>query len=159
MTIGNPTSQRRGTGSGGTRPDVWGQGSNAWGREQVSEEPSDTWGAPSDDTFGGDPSDFGGGRNKLDFGSSSFDSANAGSDTFGDTSSDTFGDVGGDTFGMDGGFGGGYDAYGFSDTVDTSKCGCFPKKEERLDMDLLARHLYDLLRREAFVERERLGNW
>jgi hypothetical protein len=36
-------------------------------------------------------------------------------------------------------------------------CGCFPRLEDQVDLERLARHLYDLLRREAYVERERLG--
>jgi len=127
---------------------------------------SEAWGAPSDDTFGEggsswprddgqDPSDLRFGQGGFD--SPSFDSNTFGSDTFGDSGGDTFGDVGGDTFGLDGGFGGGFDDYGFGDFMDSGACGCFPNKEEQLDLDLLARHLYDLLRREAFVERERLG--
>jgi len=140
-------------------------GSEPWGTPRNEPERPEAWGAPGDDTFGDadddwprdDVMDPSGRKLGLDgFGSSAFDS-NGDSDTFGDTGDDTFGDLGGDTFGMDSGFGGGFDSYGFSDTVDTSSCGCFPKKEELLDMDLLARHLYDLLRREAFVERERLG--
>jgi hypothetical protein len=82
-------------------------------------------------------------------GSKGFDSDSAGDDTFGDSSSDTFG--------LDSGFGGGYDSYGFSDFASGGACGCYPKKEELVDMDELARLLYDLLRREAFVERERIG--
>jgi len=77
-----------------------------------------------------------------------------GTDTFG---SDTFGDTSGFSGFGDFGAGGSYDAYGYSNYVDTSACGCFPKKEEQTDMAMLARHLYDLLLREAYVERERLG--
>jgi hypothetical protein len=138
----------------------------------VDPDENGVWGAPRDDTFG-DLGDDGPGRGRRgtgfdEFGSSSFDGGGFGSDTFGSRSfdSDSGGDFGGDSFGdlgsdtFDGGdFGGmgGFDQYGFGDIVDTSNCGCYEKKEELIDMDHLAQHLYDLLRREAFVERDRLG--
>lgn len=64
-------------------------------------------------------------------------------------------DTDGDTSETDGG--GGYASYGAGDLVETGQGESFPNMVERLDMDLLARHVYDLLRREALVERERLG--
>jgi hypothetical protein len=64
-------------------------------------------------------------------------------------------DTGDDTNESDGG--GGYSASGPGDLVDTGQGEGLPIREEGLDMELLARHVYDLLRREALVDRERLG--
>ena len=50
-----------------------------------------------------------------------------------------------------------YDDYGFSRFTDSGDCGCAASPDEKLDLDALAREVYQLLLREAYVERERLG--
>jgi len=48
------------------------------------------------------------------------------------------------------------DEYGFSVYL-RGDSDSVPKKEDQVDLEALAQYLYDLLRREALLERERLG--